>query len=128
MSELETQIRGYLYKYTNAETWRIAELACCSERTVRRVKQKIREEKEVAFCNKINAVHQKPDMVNSPPHYTQGGIETIDYIQAKLTAEEFRGYLKGSCIKYSSRLGQKDVIEQDAGKLGWYANKIKETV
>lgn len=128
MSELETKVRGYLQKYPSGETWRIASWADCSERTVRRVKQNIREEKEVAFCNKINTMHQKPDMVNSPPHYTVGGIETIDYIQAKLTPEEFRGYLKGSCIKYSSRLGQKDVIEQDAGKLGWYANKIKEVV
>ena len=128
MSELETQIRGYLQKYPSEETWRVASFANCSERTVRRVKQNIREEKEVAFCNKINTMHQKPDMVNSPPHYMVGGIETIDYIQAKLTPEEFRGYLKGSCIKYSSRLGQKDVIKQDAGKLGWYANKLKETV
>jgi len=73
-------------------------------------------------------MHQKPDMVNSPPHYTVGGIETIDYIQAKLTPEECIGYLKGSCIKYASRFGQKDVIEQDAGKLGWYANKLKEAM
>ena len=31
------------------------------------------------------------DMVNSPPHYQTGGIETIDYIQAKLSPEEFAG-------------------------------------
>ena len=128
MSELETQIRGYLQKYPLWPAWEIADVSGCSERTVRRVRQNIRKEKEFEFCNKINTMHQKPDMVNSPPHYTVGGIETIDYIQAKLTPEEFRGYLKGSCIKYSSRLGQKDVIEQDAGKLGWYANKLKETV
>ena len=128
MSELEAVIRGYIAKYPSGETWRIAEVLGCSERTVQRVRQNIRKEMEIAFCNKINTMHQKPDMVNSPPHYTVGGIETIDYIQAKLTPEEFRGYLKGSCIKYSSRLGQKDVIEQDAGKLGWYANKLKETV
>jgi hypothetical protein len=125
MSELEAVIRGYIAKYPSGETWRIASLAFCSERTVRRVKQNIREEKEEADSKELM---QKPDMVNSPPHYTVGGIETIDYIQAKLTPEEFRGYLKGSCIKYSSRLGQKDVIKQDAGKLGWYANKLKETV
>ena len=108
MSELETKVRGYLQKYPSGETWRIANLVCCSERTVRRVKQKMREEEEEADSKELM---QKPDMVNSPPHYTVGGIETIDYIQAKLTPEEFRGYLKGSCIKYSSRLGQKDVIK-----------------
>ena len=65
------------------------------------------------------------DMVNHPPHYTAGGIETIDYIQAKLTPEEFRGYLKGSVLKYSSRAGLKGDTSEDLGKLVWYANKLK---
>jgi len=68
------------------------------------------------------------DMVNSPPHYTSGGIETIDYIQAKLTPEEFNGYLKGNILKYGSRLGLKGNDMQDAGKLGWYANRLRETI
>ena len=69
-----------------------------------------------------------PDLVNSPPHYTSGGIETIDYIQAKLTPEEFNGYLKGNILKYGSRLGLKGNDMQDAGKLGWYANKLRHTI
>lgn len=51
------------------------------------------------------------DPVNSPSHYTQGGIETIDYIKAKLTPEEFRGYVKGNVIKYISRAEHKGGIE-----------------
>ena len=133
MSELEKQVRDYVGSYTNKATWWIADVVGCSERTVRRVKQKIREEKEkeVLPIKKITLnlpPLPKPDMVNSPPHYTTGGIETIDYIQAKLTHEEFRGYLKGNCLKYSSRLGHKDAIEQDAGKLAWYANKLNEVL
>jgi len=68
------------------------------------------------------------DMVNRPPHYTSGGIETIDYIQAKLTPEEFNGYLKGNILKYGSRLGLRGNDMQDAGKLGWYANRLRETI
>lgn len=68
------------------------------------------------------------DMVNHPPHYTAGGIETIDFIQAKLTKEEFIGYLKGTAIKYSSRIGKKDAAEMDAGKMAWYANKLREAL
>lgn len=68
------------------------------------------------------------DMVNSPPHYTSGGIETIDYIEAKLTPEEFNGYLKGNILKYGSRLGLKGNDMQDAGKLGWYANRLRQTI
>lgn len=33
----------------------------------------------------------KPDMVNSPTHYTDGGIEAIDYIEAKLGPEHVEG-------------------------------------
>ena len=64
----------------------------------------------------------RPDMVNSPPHYTKGGIETIDYIKAKLSPEEYRGYLRGNLLKYASRLGDKD--SDDAGKAAWYADRL----
>ena len=67
------------------------------------------------------------DPVNSPAHYTAGGIETIDYIKAKLTPEEFIGYLKGSVIKYTSRAGKKQDTIQDLEKAQWYMNRqIKE--
>jgi hypothetical protein len=31
-----------------------------------------------------------------PDHYKAGGIEAIDYIQAKLSPEEFAGYCRGN--------------------------------
>jgi hypothetical protein len=37
----------------------------------------------------------KEDVVNHPSHYTDGGIECIEAIEAALTNEEFRGYCKG---------------------------------
>lgn len=49
------------------------------------------------------------DMVNHPPHYTQGdGIECIEAIQAALTPEEFRGFCKGNAMKYIWREQHKD--------------------
>ena len=66
------------------------------------------------------------DPVNHPEHYKVGGIETIDFIKAKLTPEEFRGYLKGNVLKYASRAGHKDNAVQDAGKLAWYANRLSK--
>jgi hypothetical protein len=75
----------------------------------------------------ITMEEPKVDMVNSPPHYKVGGIEVIDYIKAKLTPEEFRGYLKGNMLKYTSRAGHKDDAVEDIGKLVWYANKLQET-
>lgn len=51
------------------------------------------------------------DNVNHPDHYTQGGIETIEVIKAKLTPEEFVGYCKGNVIKYVTRANFKGGIE-----------------
>ena len=45
-------------------------------------------------------VNRVKDMVNHPPHYTHGGIETIDYMEAKSTPEEFSGHLRLTSIKY----------------------------
>jgi len=73
----------------------------------------------------ITMEEPKADMVNHPPHYTAGGIETIDFIQAKLTPEEFRGYLRGNILKYSSRAGLKGDADEDLSKMVWYANKLK---
>lgn len=64
------------------------------------------------------------DAVNHPAHYTAGSIECIDYMQDVLTAEEFRGYLRGQVIKYQHRLMAKGNPAQDAAKLAWYANRL----
>jgi len=66
-----------------------------------------------------------PDPVNHPSHYTQGGIETLDYIKAKLTEEEFCGYLKGNIFKYVSREGLKNGVE-DLKKARFYLDKLVE--
>ena len=42
------------------------------------------------------------DMVNHPPHYKAGGIETIDFIEAKDL-----NYRLGNVVKYVSRAGRK---------------------
>lgn len=68
------------------------------------------------------------DMVNHPPHYKVGGIETIDYLQAKSTPEEFAGYLRLNCMKYLSRAGHKDNALEDYKKAAWYLNKLIGTM
>ena len=40
------------------------------------------------------------DNVNHPLHYTDGGIECIEAIEAQLTPEEYKGFLKGNVAKY----------------------------
>lgn len=70
------------------------------------------------------AIYTESDMVNHPPHYKVGGIETIDYIQAKLTAEEFAGYCKGNALKYISRANHKKDATEDVRKAIWYLDRL----
>ena len=67
----------------------------------------------------------QPDMINPPPHYTNGEIECIDAIQSALTAEEFRGYCKGAALKYIWREQLKGGTE-DLKKAQWYLARITE--
>lgn len=54
---------------------------------------------------------------NPPPdHYATGGIETIDFIEAKLSEEEFIGFCKGNVIKYLSRCRYKGTEYLDMKK------------
>ena len=68
------------------------------------------------------------DMVNHPPHYTDGGIETIDFIRAKLGDEGFASYCRGNAIKYLSRVGKKGNPIEDARKAEWYVTRLAETL
>ena len=68
------------------------------------------------------------DMVNQPPHYTKGGIETIDYMEAKSTPEEFAGHLRLTAIKYLSRAGLKESTLMDLKKAQWYVNELVKFV
>jgi hypothetical protein len=46
--------------------------------------------------------YYRDTMVNHPPHYTDGGIEVIDYIKAKNL-----DFCLGNAVKYISRAGKK---------------------
>lgn len=59
-------------------------------------------------------------------HYAVGGIETHEYIKAKLTPEEYRGYLKGTIIHYVSRAAYKGEPESDHKKAKWYSDRLNE--
>lgn len=63
------------------------------------------------------------DVVNHPKHYTQGNIETIEYMESALTAEEFCGGCKMNVLKYVSREKHKNGIE-DLKKARWYLDRL----
>lgn len=58
------------------------------------------------------------DMVNHPPHYTVGGIETLDFIEAKGL-----GYNLGNVVKYIARAYWKGDELQDLQKARFYLDR-----
>jgi len=62
-------------------------------------------------------------------YYDAGGIETLDIIKAKLTPEQYKGYLLGNVIKYSCRMNFKTPdITRDAEKVTYYSAWLSEEV
>lgn len=59
------------------------------------------------------------DAVNNPPHYNQGGIETIDGIRAALGGG-FVSYCRGNVLKYVWRCGKKGDAVEDLRKAAKY--------
>jgi len=59
-----------------------------------------------------------PDLVNHPDHYKVGGIETIDFIEAKEL-----NFNMGNAVKYISRAEHKGDKKQDLEKAVWYLNR-----
>lgn len=77
----------------------------------------------MSVCENVSLNINESDNVNHPSHYTAGQIECIDYIQDKLTEEEFRGYIKGNVLKYITREKHKNG-DEDLRKAKWYLDRL----
>ena len=60
------------------------------------------------------------DLVNHPPHYKAGGIEVIDFIEAKDL-----NFRLGNAVKYIARAGKKEGVDpiQDLEKAAFYLKR-----
>jgi hypothetical protein len=77
------------------------------------------EEAKDALASKLITMEEPAsDPVNHPAHYKTGGIETIDFIEAK----QFN-YNMGNAVKYISRAEHKGNKQQDLEKAVWYLNR-----
>ena len=66
----------------------------------------------------VRLVKALTDNVNHPPHYKAGGIETIDFIEAKSL-----NYNLGNVVKYITRADHKGNKLEDLQKAQWYLNR-----
>lgn len=69
----------------------------------------------------VSVKNENTDNVNNPSHYTAGGIETLDYIKAKV--KDYPSYVAGNILKYVSRYEHKNGIE-DLKKAQFYLNDL----
>ena len=77
------------------------------------------EDAKDALASKLITMEEPvSDPVNHPSHYKTGGIETIDFIEAK----NFN-YNMGNAVKYISRAEYKGNKKQDLEKAVWYLNR-----
>jgi len=95
---------------------RLRELAKKLNNDPARVTQSVEELK--AQIKPLGVTLIEADPVNNPAHYTTGGIETIDFIEAKKL-----GYNLGNVVKYITRSGLKGNQLEDLRKAQWYLSR-----
>lgn len=83
----------------------------------------IEDTPDAAEVNEKHGEDVKPDPVNRPAHYTSGGIECIDAMQAAFGDEAVKDFCLCNAFKYIWRHRQKNGVE-DLKKARWYLNRL----
>lgn len=84
-----------------------------------------------ASTTPIKKEGSKKEMVNHPLHY-QGlevngtNVECIDAMEGLKGWFNTAIFCELNAFKYNWRVGEKDMIPQELGKIAWYGNKAKE--
>jgi hypothetical protein len=140
MKQNKTQkVMKYMAKHPNAKAGEIAKATGVGVSYVYVIMGKAKKDKlpkkiilrsaEVSLANKLGLTTEqyarskaglppKKDNINHPEHYKTGGIETIDFIEAKDL-----GYHLGNVIKYITRADHKGNRLEDLKKAQWYLNR-----
>lgn len=137
------QIRKYALKHPKASYTQVADACGVTVKYVYQILYKVRKTAGVPATKKaanalpvrgkgdeyeqrdgvwqppaLSPVPPAPDMVNHPPHYKVGGIETIDFIEAKQL-----NYNLGNVVKYITRADHKGERTENLQKALWYLNR-----
>lgn len=83
---------------------------------------------EIDAANKNAAIKNGSTKDPKSRYYGVGGLETLDIIKAKLTPEQYRGFLLGNIIKYSCRANHKGSFDRDMEKVRFYGAAIFGTL
>jgi hypothetical protein len=129
-----SRVRNYISLHPEAKTEDIAIKFNTTKQNVyvvrynmRKVGKELLKKKELPQTALTPSIVQKHfgididkahDPVNQPSHYKVGGIETIDFIEAKGL-----NYNLGNAIKYITRADHKGSKAQDLAKAIWYLRR-----
>jgi hypothetical protein len=118
--ETADEYRKAALEGANQYQQRIAELEAALAKACEQNVQALAD--AVSYNISGRALHVEPptptDPVNHPSHYTRGGIETINVIEAWQL-----GFCLGNAIKYISRAGHKGDVLEDLKKARWYIER-----
>jgi len=128
------KLTKYMQENPNAPVAELMEKFKASKQSIYNTRYRIRKQHrqdnkititatQVAIANKLGLTAEQYAIVNHPAHYTDGGIETIDFIEAKRL-----GYHLGNVVKYICRAGKKgtNMGLQDLQKARWYLDRAIE--
>jgi hypothetical protein len=132
MAEKITQaqkIRDYFAKHPNKTVSEVAkamgveyQIAYMTKRTMDKKKAELKKhnsiEKAMEIEIPITMEEPESDPVNHPAHYKVGGIETIDFIEAKGL-----NYHLGNVVKYIARADHKGDRLENLEKARWYLDR-----
>jgi len=126
-----SRVERYMAKHPNAKPKEVADALDLPLKAVYNYRMLIKKKNiQLQAMDDIERFIVKPDVfknpregetvdnVNHPPHYKVGGIETIDFIEAKEL-----GYNLGNVIKYISRASHKHSYAEDLKKARWYLDR-----
>jgi hypothetical protein len=118
-------VLAYLEKFPKAKPAEVAKKFKMPVQYVYKLRSDIKLDKALTMSKpsamwlvKRSSVAEVKDNVNSPTHYLAGGIETIDYIEAKSL-----NYNLGNVVKYVSRSDYKGKKLEDLKKAQWYLSR-----
>jgi hypothetical protein len=94
--------------------------AAVGEKPTKLIVQPQYKDPAMKLLAELDVAEKKLDLVNKPPHYTDGGVDTLKFIEAKDL-----NYRLGNVVKYISRAGKKvgsDPV-QDLEKARFYLER-----
>ena len=79
------------------------------------------------YNKQLRLQHERKDMVNHPPHYNQGGIECIKYLEDNLGGDGFAYYCEERYLHRWRYICYPEKQVEDLRKAAWYLGKLIES-